>query len=136
MDIEKILDLILDLLASEKYGLVCTIILILMAIYLVYNKIKYKCFEQVCQFVAMVEENKELSGEGKFLLVKEYVNKQIKITNNSIMNKLVEKIIQYVYDNSKKYAINYIARKTNVEANQVQEILNMAKTQIECSEDN
>ena len=58
-----------------------------------------------------------LTGEEKFALVISWINKDLpKIFANSIFKTIVEKIVQYAYDNSFNYMKNYIKRKTGYDS--------------------
>lgn len=128
---ENILDIISTLLSSEKYGLICTILIIVILIYLIINKIKYKCLEKISNFVAEVEKNTELTGEQKFNLVKQWISTELKVTNNRLWDKLLNRLIQYTYENSKSYAVNYIVRKSGCSADQVSSALDLIKNQVD-----
>ena len=55
----------------------------------------------------------KLTGEEKFALVISWINKDLpKIFANSMFKTIIEKIVQYAYDNSFNYMKNYIKRKT------------------------
>lgn len=97
----------------KRYDVLAIIIAIFFVVYAIYNRIKYLCLEKAAKMVAKVEGNKELSGEEKFSLCILWITEELpKVFKNSIFKALIEKIVQYAYDNSFEYATNYIERKT------------------------
>lgn len=128
---EKILDWLVELIGSKQYGSIATAVILVLILVIIYNKIKFQCLEKISNFVAEVEKNTDLTGEQKYELVKVWLSNEIKITDKPFMSKLVDKLIEYTYTNSKLYAVNYISRKANVETKKVYEALNMIKEQSE-----
>lgn len=95
---------------SNIIALLFAIILLIISIY---NRIKYLCLEKACEKIAAVEKMDNLSGEEKFALVISWINKDLpKIFANTFFKSILEKIVQFAYDNSFKYMKNYIKRKT------------------------
>lgn len=133
---EEVFNTIFNFISSKGYGTISTIVIIILAIISIYNKLKYQCLEKVSNFVAEVEKNTELSGEQKFEMCKLWLSNEVKVTNSSILTKFVEKIIQYAYDTSKNYAINYIARKANVDVSKVNEVISELKQVAESTSNN
>ena len=95
---------------SNIIALLFAIILLILSIY---NRIKYLCLEKACEKIAVVEKMDNLTGEEKFALVISWINKDLpKIFANTFFKSILEKIVQFAYDNSFKYMKNYIKRKT------------------------
>ena len=124
---EQLLEYLVDIISSKGYGTTTTITIVVLIVVLIYNKIKFQCFEKVSAFVAEVEAQTDLTGEQKFELCKIWLANEMKITNKTFMNTVVEKLINLAYNNSHTYALRYISRKTNVEPNKVHNALNMVK---------
>lgn len=98
---------------NENYGIFMTIIAIGLLVYSIYQKIKFKCLQKASEMVAEAEGRAELTGEEKFALVLTWINKDLpKVFKNSFFQTLIGKFIDFVYNNSFKYASNYIQRKT------------------------
>ena len=99
-----------------------------------YNKIKYFCLEKAAEKVAEVEKDKELTGSQKFAKVVLWINQELpKIFKNKLFNIIVEKLVNYSYNTSKEYAINYIKRKTGYDISEL--IKKLSDTSKESSED-
>ena len=108
----------------ERYDVLATVVAVFFIIYSIYNRIKYLCLEKAAEMVAKVEGNKDLSGEEKFSLCIIWIGEALpKIFKNSIFKTLLEKIVQYAYDNSFQYATNYIDRKLGVDINTAANII-------------
>ena len=114
-------DIIFD---SNVYDVIITIIAISLAFTTMYNKIKYFCLEKAAEKVAEVEKDKELTGSQKFAKVVLWINQELpKIFKNKLFNIIVEKLVNYSYNTSKEYAINYIKRKTGYDISELIEKL-------------
>ena len=97
----------------NTYSTLLTIITIAMIVFSMYNRIKYLCLEKAAEIVAEIEQNKDLTGSEKFAQVVLWINEDLpKIFRNKVINTLIEKLVQFAYDNSKEYAKNYVKRKT------------------------
>ena len=104
---------IIDLINSKNYTVLITLFALILLISTAFNQIKYLCLKKACEKIAAVEKMDKLTGEEKFALVISWINKDLpKIFANSIFKTIVEKIVQYAYDNSFNYMKNYIKRKT------------------------
>lgn len=123
--VTTLVDNIINVTKNDFYGLVLTFISIGLIIITIYNRIKYLCLEKAVEKIAAVEELKELSGEQKFALVVTWINSDLpSIFSNAIVQSLIEKIIDYAYNNCFKYANNYIERKTGCN---IKELINIVK---------
>lgn len=108
----------------KRYDVLATIIAVFFILYAIYNRIKYLCLEKAAKMVAKVEGNKELSGEEKFSLCILWITEELpKVFKNSIFKAIIEKIVQYAYDNSFEYATNYIERKTGTDIETIVEAI-------------
>ena len=129
---EQLLEYLIDIIGSKGYGTTTTIVIAVLIVVIIYNKIKFQCLEKISSFVAEVEANTDLTGEQKFELCKIWLANEMKITDKSFMSKLVEKLIEKVYNNSHTYALNYISRKTDVkDINEIYKALNTIKNETE-----
>ena len=109
--IEYIKNLFSD--GPDTYSTLLTIITITMIVISMYNRIKYLCLEKAAEKVAEIEQNIELSGSEKFAQVVLWINEDLpNFFRNKFINTLIEKLVQFAYDNSKEYAKNYVKRKT------------------------
>ena len=109
--IEYIKNLFSD--GPNTYSTLLTIITITMIVFSMYNRIKYLCLKKAAEKVAEIEQNKELTGSEKFAQVVLWINEDLpKFFRNKFINTLIEKLVQFAYDNSKEYAKNYVKRKT------------------------
>lgn len=123
--VTALVDNIISVTKNDFYGLSLTIISIGLIIITMYNRIKYLCLEKAVEKIAAVEELKELTGEQKFALVVTWINSDLPtIFNNSLIETLIKKIIDYAYNNCFKYANNYIERKTGCN---IKELVDMIK---------
>lgn len=105
---------------SQVYSVLVTIVAIGLIILSMYNRIKYLCLEKAAQKVAEVEANEGLSGSEKFAMVVLWINEELPgIFRNSFFKTIIEKLVQYAYDNSKDYAANYIKRKTGYDISEL-----------------
>ena len=110
--------------AKDIYIVAITLISLFFIFKAMYNKIKYICLEKASEKIASVEKLTELTGEEKFALVLCWINTDLpKIFNNAAMQTLIEKIINLAYNNSFKYAQNYIKRKTGHDISELLETI-------------
>ena len=108
----------------KRYDVLAIIIAVFFILYAIYNRIKYLCLEKAAKMVAKVEGNKELSGEEKFSLCILWITEELpKVFKNSIFKAIIEKVVQYAYDNSFEYATNYIERKTGTDIETIVETI-------------
>lgn len=105
------LELLIKLLSSVGYGSAATVLVIILLIYNIYNKIKYRCLERISLYVAQVEANTDMNGEAKFQLVVDLINTEMKITRNQILTGYIRKLIQEVYDSNESFAKNYMVKQ-------------------------
>lgn len=125
--ISYILEIITSSSAKDLYTVAITFIALFFIFKAMYNKIKYLCLEKASEKIASVEELSELTGEEKFALVLCWINTDLpKIFNNSVMQTIIEKIINFAYNNSFKYAQNYIKRKTGYDISELLETIKAA----------
>lgn len=124
-------DLMTNDSAKDLYTVAVTLIALFFIFKAMYNKIKYLCLEKASEKIASVEELSELSGEEKFALVLCWINTDLpKIFNNSLMQTIIEKIINFAYNNSFKYAQNYIKRKTGYDISELLETIKAASEDV------
>lgn len=117
-------DLMTSNSAKDLYTVAVTLISLFFIFKAMYNKIKYICLEKASEKIASVEKLTELTGEEKFALVLCWINTDLpKIFNNTAMQTLIEKIINIAYNNSFKYAQNYIKRKTGHDISELLETI-------------
>lgn len=119
------------MIALTDNGKITTLALatIILLIVSTYNRIKYLCLEKACQRIVEAESHTELSGEEKFNLVKGWIQESLPtIFTISLFQSVLEKLIQYAYDNSFEYMSKYIKRKTGLDLSEViTEVKNMSK---------
>lgn len=109
---------------KDIYIVAVTLIALFFIFKAMYNKIKYICLKKASEKIASVEKLTELTGEEKFALVLCWINTDLpKIFNNAAMQTLIEKIINIAYNNSFKYAQNYIKRKTGHDISELLETI-------------
>ena len=121
----SLIDAILNFIATTEYGVFITIIVIVLAIIILFYRIKYKCLELASKMVAEVETHDELSGKEKFAVVVEWLNLQFPgIFKLVLIQTVIKNAINLAYDSSKEYTDNYIKRKTGYD---ISEIINKIK---------
>jgi len=122
--------------AKDIYTVAITLIALFFILKAMYNNIKFICLKKASEKIASVEELKDLTGDEKFALVLSWINNDLpKVFNNAAVQTIIEKLIDFAYNNAFKYSQNYIKRKTGYD---IQEIVNMIKdsnknTKIEAS---
>ena len=103
----------LKLFISNNYNIIATIAVVLLLIYSIYNKIKFLCLRAATEKVASVEKMSGLTGEQKFALVIKWINEELpSIFRNAFFQSIIDKLVQFDYDNCFNYMKNYIKRKT------------------------
>lgn len=103
----------MNLFDTKYYSYIATFLIVLCIVIALYNKIKFKCLEKACEQIATVESMNNLTGKEKFALVVYWINKDLPlIFTNNLVKAVIEKFVQYAYDNSVIYMKNYIKRKT------------------------
>lgn len=121
---------------KDIYTVAITLIALFFILKAMYNNIKFICLKKASEKIASVEELKDLTGDEKFALVLSWINSDLpKVFNNAAVQTIIEKLIDFAYNNAFKYSQNYIKRKTGYD---IQEIVNMIKdsnknTKIEAS---
>lgn len=111
--------------AKDIYTVAVTLIALFFILKAMYNNIKFICLKKATEKIASVEELEDLTGEEKFALVLSWINSDLpKIFNNAAAQSIIEKLINFAYNNAFKYAQNYIKRKTGYD---IQEIVDMIK---------
>lgn len=111
--ISNIIDIFSNASTKDIYTVAVTLIAIYLAFNSMYNKIKCICLTKASEKIAAVEQMTDLTGKEKFALVLSWINADLpKVFNNAKMQVIIENIINTVYNNSYKYASNYIKRKT------------------------
>lgn len=108
--------------------IICTILSLL---YSIFVRIQYLCLKRASEFIASVEEDENLSGKDKFNKVNKWINDELPILFKSeTFNILIEKAIQFAYDNAVRYMKNYIKRKTGYSVSRVVEHYEMSNSKI------
>lgn len=111
--------------AKDIYTVAITLIALFFILKAMYNNIKFICLKKASEKIASVEELKDLTGDEKFALVLSWINNDLpKVFNNAAVQTIIEKLIDFAYNNAFKYSQNYIKRKTGYD---IQEIVNMIK---------
>ena len=111
--------------AKDIYTVAITLIALFFIIKAMYNNIKFICLKKATEKIASVEELEDLTGEEKFALVLSWINNDLpKVFNNVAAQTIIEKLINFAYNNAFKYAQNYIKRKTGYD---IQELVDMIK---------
>lgn len=129
--IEFVKNMLLDSSTKDLYLIASTLIAVYFIFYSMYSKIKYNCLEKACQKIAEAEKIEDLSGEEKFALVLAWINNDLpKVFKNSIMQKILESIINYVYKNCYTYTKNYIKRKTGCDISEIVNTISKAENNI------
>ena len=94
-----------------------------------YNRIKYRCLKAASLKIAEAEAKPNLSGAEKFSLVVVWIEESLPmIFRMAFARTLIEKLVQYTYDNSNAYAKNYIKRKTGYDISKIVEDYSESKT--------
>ena len=118
--LEFVKNVFLNSSTKDLYIVASTIIALYFIFYSMYSKIKYNCLEKACEKIAEAEKMTDLSGEEKFALVLAWINNDLpNVFKNSIMQKILESIINYTYKNCYTYAKNYIKRKTGCDISEI-----------------
>lgn len=111
--------------AKDIYTVAVTLIALFFILKAMYNNIKFICLKKASEKIASVEELEDLTGEEKFALVLSWINNDLpKVFNNVAAQTIIEKLINFAYNNAFKYAQNYIKRKTGYD---IQELVDMIK---------
>ena len=118
------IDTIKSMLSNDNINLVLLCLTIGIFIWGVYNKIKFLCLQKASEMVAAAEKHNELSGKEKFSLVLIWINEELpKVFRNNLFKSLIEKIVQFAYETSFKYATEYIKRKTGYDVSEILETI-------------
>ena len=119
---------------SDNYSIFITLLALIILIWGIYNKIKFLCLEKATQMVAKVEDRAELTGEEKFALCIIWINEELpKVFRNSLIRSIIEKLLQFAYDNSFEYMKKYVKTKTG---HDISELIEQAKEVLEIEENN
>lgn len=98
---------------ESEYSLILTLITIVLVVISIYNRIKFLCLQKATELVSSIEDRDDLSGEEKFAIVVKWINNDLpKIFRSSLFKSIIEKLVQFAYDNCYNYMKNYIKRKT------------------------
>ena len=109
---------------DHTYKTLITLLSIVLAVIIMYEKIKFACLEIAAAKVAEVEGMENLTGKQKFALVILWINQSLPlIFRNKLFQALLKKLVQYAYEKSSDYAKNYIKRKTGYDIGGVLENL-------------
>lgn len=111
---------------SHTYNIILTIITIALIISNMYNRIKYLCLEKAAERVAQIESDRNLTGPEKFAKVVLWINEDLPtIFKNKLVKIIIEKLVQFAYDESKEYTKNYVKRKTGYDISTLLENINV-----------
>jgi hypothetical protein len=109
---------------DHTYKTLITLLSIILAVVVMFEKIKFACLEKAAEKVAEVEGMENLTGKQKFALVVLWINQSLPlIFRNKLFQTILKKLIQYAYEKSSDYAKNYIKRKTGYDISGVLENL-------------
>ena len=117
---------------TEEYNIFITVLSLILLIISIYNRIKYLCLEKASEMVAKAEAHEKFSGEQKLALCTIWINEELpKVFRNSLVQSLVKKLVNFVYDNSFEYMKRYVKRKTGQD---ISELINISKEALEKEE--
>ena len=117
---------------TEEYNIFITVLSLILLMITIYNRIKYLCLEKASEMVAKAEAHEKLTGEQKLALCTIWINEELpKVFRNSIVQSLVKKLVNFVYDNSFEYMKRYVKRKTGQD---ISELINISKEALEKEE--
>lgn len=117
---------------TEEYNIFITVLSLILLMISIYNRIKYLCLEKASEMVAKAEAHEKLTGEQKLALCTIWINEELpKVFRNSLVQSLVKKLINFVYDNSFEYMKRYVKRKTGQD---ISELINISKEALEKEE--
>lgn len=98
------------------YDVLATIITLILLIWGIYSRIRYLCLKKASEEIAKVEGIKNLTNQQRFALVVTWIDKDLpKIFRNSLARAILEKLVQFAYNNAYDYAKKYIKRKTGLD---------------------
>ena len=110
---------ILDISGLDGIKLLVIAVAIIISMY---NRIRYLCLKAASLKIAEAEEKTNLTGAEKFSLVVIWIEESLPtIFRMAFARSLIEKLVQYTYDNSNAYAKNYIKRKTGYDISKIVE---------------
>ena len=110
---------------KDIYTVIVTLVALFFILKAMYNNIKFICLKKASEKIASVEELVDLTGDEKFALVLSWINSDLpKIFNNAAAQTIIEKLVNFAYNNAFKYAQNYIKRKKGYD---IQELVDMIK---------
>lgn len=113
---------------QHTYSTLVTLLGIVLAVIIMFEKIKYACLEKAAAKVAEVEGMENLTGEQKFALVLLWINQSLPVIFRAqLFQNLISKLIEYAYKNSADYAKKYIKRKTGYDVSALLEKLPSAE---------
>ena len=117
---------------TEEYNIFITVLSLILLMISIYNRIKYLCLEKASEMVAKAEAHEKLTGEQKLALCTIWINEELpKVFRNSLVQSLVKKLVNFVYDNSFEYMKRYVKRKTGQD---ISELINISKEALEKEE--
>lgn len=98
------------------YDVIVAIITLILLIWSIYSRIKYLCLKKASEEIAKVESIKNLTNQQRFALVVTWIDKDLpEIFKNSLVRAILEKLVQFAYNNAYDYARKYISRKTGLD---------------------
>lgn len=105
---------------NYNYDKIVTVIAIILLIWGLYSKIKFLCLKKASEVIVDAESHYELSGKEKLALCIVWINNELpKLFRNSIIESLLTKLINFVYNNSFNYMKNYVKRKTGYDISEL-----------------
>lgn len=97
----------------EQYNVFIIILALFLLIWGAYSKIKYVCLKKATEMVSKAEGFENLTGEQKLAMCIVWIEEELpKLFRNTLIKYLLEKLINYAYENSFKFMKNYVKRKT------------------------
>lgn len=98
------------------YDVIVTMITLILLIWGIYSRIRYLCLKKAYEEIAKVESIKNLTNQQRFALVVTWIDKDLpNIFKNSLVRAILEKLVQFAYNNAYDYARKYIKRKTGLD---------------------
>lgn len=85
-----------------------------------YESIKYICLKKASETIVDAEAKKELTGSEKLALCVVWIEEELpKVFRNTLLQSLIKKFVNFIYDNSFSFMKNYIKRKTGYDISEL-----------------
>ena len=98
------------------YDVIVTMITLILLIWGIYSRIRYLCLKKAYEEIAKVESIKNLTNQQRFALVVTWIDEELpSIFRNAFFQSIIEKLVQFAYNNAYDYARKYIKRKTGLD---------------------